>query len=155
VTSARIAIAPFFAAIALAGCGGSDAEPVDAAALEGTWEYELTYDYLVESGIGTAQAEAESGSHAATLESGAFKDRWKTAEGRVGTCSGNYTIDGATVVFKWTEGCWGDWEMKPEIEGNEITWTDIEALPPYDADEDQKVNEVFNSVPWTRVGDAS
>ena len=45
--------------------------------------------------------------------------------------------------------------MKPEIDGDEIAWTDIEALPPYDADEDQKVTEVFNSVPWTRVGDAS
>ena len=95
MTSVRIAIAPVVAAIALAGCGGSDAEPVDAAALEGTWQYELTYDYLVENGIGTAQAEAESGSHTATLESGAFKDRWKTAEGRVGSCSGNYTVDGA------------------------------------------------------------
>ena len=45
--------------------------------------------------------------------------------------------------------------MTYSVEGETVTWSDQEALPPYDTDEDQKVNEVFNSVPWTRVGDAS
>ena len=144
----------FAVALVAAGCGGSEAEPVEPAALEGVWKYELPYDYLVESGIGTAQAEAESGTHTATLAGGDFKDSWRNAEGRGSSCSGVYTVDGATVTFKWTYACWGDWEMKPEVSGNQLMWTDIQALPPYDAEEDQRVNEAFNSVPWTRVGDA-
>ena len=153
--SVLVAIAVVVAAIALPGCGGSDPEPVDLAAIEGTWRYELTYDYLVEHGIGTAQAEAESGMHTATLGNGEFKDRWKTAEGRVGSCSGVYTGEEGKVVFRWSEGCFGDWEMTPEINGDEVAWSDINVLPPYDDEEEQRVAEAFNSVPWTRVGDAS
>ena len=153
--SVLVSIAVVVAAIALPGCGGSDPEPVDLAAIEGTWRYELTYDYLVEQGIGTAQAEAESGMHTATLGNGEFKDRWKTAEGRVGSCSGVYTGEEGKVVFRWSEGCFGDWEMTPEINGDEVAWSDINVLPPYDDEEEQMVAEAFNSVPWTRVGDAS
>jgi hypothetical protein len=147
-------IAGLAAAIALGGCGGSEAAPVHATALEGVWEYELTYDYLVENGISIAQAEAESGAHTATLANGEFTDQWRTAENRTGSCSGVYTVEGATVTFHWSTGCFGDWQMSPEINGDEITWTDIQALPPYDDEEEKKVNEVFNSVPWTRSGDA-
>ncbi len=44
--------------------------------------------------------------------------------------------------------------MSYTVDGDQVTWSDIEALPPHDSDEDQKISEVFNSVPWTRVGDA-
>ncbi len=44
--------------------------------------------------------------------------------------------------------------MSYTVDGNQVTWSDIEALSPDDSDEDQKVTEAFNSVPWTRVGDA-
>ena len=30
----------------------------------------------------------------------------------------------------------------------------LKDIPPYDADEDQKVTEVFSSVPWTRIRNA-
>jgi hypothetical protein len=44
--------------------------------------------------------------------------------------------------------------MTYSIDGDTVAWSDPESLPPNDTEEDQKVNEVFNSVPWTRVGDA-
>ena len=142
------------AAVALAGCGGGSEEASEPLR-EGVYEYELTEEYLVENEISTQQAENESGAHEATLAGGEFTDRWRTAEGRTGSCSGTYEEgDAQRVTFKWEVGCFGDWEMSYTVDGNQVTWSDIEALSPHASDEDQKVTEVFNSVPWTRVGDA-
>ncbi len=54
----------------------------------------------------------------------------------------------------WESGCFGDWAMSYSVEGDVMTWSDIDALPPHDGDEEQKVAEVFNGVPWTRTADA-
>ena len=137
-------------------CGGGSDEP-SAPLRTGVYEYELTEQYLVENGISQFQAESESGTHKTTLSAdGAFVDSWRTAEGRTGSCRGTYQEgDDRLVTFKWTSGCWGDWEMRYTVEGDQVTWSDQTALPPYDTDEDEKVNEVFNSVPWTRVGNAT
>lgn len=152
----RITVLALAVALAAAGCGGGSdeaSEPLQA----GVYEYELTEQYLLDNGISQFQAEEESGKHEATLwDDGAFVDSWRTTAGKTGSCRGTYEAgDDRRVTFKWTSGCFGDWEMKYAVEGDEVTWSDQEALPPYDSDEDQKVNEVFNSVPWTRVGDAS
>ena len=48
-------------------------------------------------------------------------------------------------------GCFGDWKMKPAVDGDTITWSDVEALAPHATDEDQQVTEVFNSVAWKRA----
>jgi len=139
-----------------AGCGGSSDE-ASSTLQAGIYTYELTEEYLVENGISTEQAANESGKHQAILrDDGAFTDSWTTANGGSGSCSGTYEEgDGSRVTFKWTTGCFGDWEMTYEVDGDQVTWSDQTALPPYDTDDDQKINEVFNSVPWTRVGDAS
>lgn len=139
-----------------AGCGGSSDDAADALQT-GVYTYELTQQYLVENGISVEQAANESGKHQAILrDDGAFTDSWTTANGGSGSCSGTYEEgDGSRVTFQWTAGCFGDWEMTYEVDGDEVTWSDQTALPPYDSDEDRKVNEVFNSVPWTRVGDVS
>lgn len=152
----RILIITFVAAALSAGCGGS--ADSDASALRpGVYTYELTEEYLVQNGISAEQAANESGKHQAILrDDGAFTDSWTTAEGASGSCSGTYEeTGGSRVIFKWTAGCFGDWEMTYAVDGNEVTWSDQEALPPYDSEEDQHVNKVFNSVPWTRVGDVS
>ncbi len=143
-------------ALAGAGCGGGSDEQT-APLRAGVYEYELTKQYLLENGIGEAQAEGESGVHTTTLwEDGAFVDKWRTAENRIGSCRGTYEEnDGSRVTFRWTSGCFGDWEMTYAVEGNRVTWSDQKPLPPYDSDEDEKVNKVFNSVPWTRIGDVS
>jgi hypothetical protein len=143
-------------ALAAAGCGGGS-DKASAPLQSGVYEYELTEQYLLDSGISQFQAAEESGKHEATLwDDGAFVDSWKTAAGKTGSCRGTYEEgDDRLVTFKWTSGCFGDWEMTYVVEGAEVTWSDQQALPPYDSDEDQKINEVFNSVPWTRVGDAS
>ena len=138
----------------LAGCGGGSEEATEPLR-DGIYEYELTQQYLLDNGIGQAQAESESGAHTATLDGGSFVDIWRTAENRTGSCRGVYTADGNRVTFKWTSGCFGDWEMSYTVQGDQVTWSDIDALPPYDTDEDKKVSEVFNSMPWTRVGDLS
>ena len=142
---------------AFAGCGGSDSSTSSEPLRAGVYEYQLAEEYLLDNGISEFQAESESGAHQATLGAdGSFVDSWKTAEGKTGSCRGTYEEgDDSRVAFKWTSGCFGDWEMTYSIEGDVVTWSDQKSLPPYDADEDQKVTEVFNSVPWTRVGDVS
>jgi hypothetical protein len=137
---------------AVAGCGGGSEEET-APLRAGVYEYELTEEYLLENGISTAQAEGESGMHTVTLDDGSFVDRWRTAENRTGACSGTYEQEGDRVTFRWTSGCFGDWSMRYSVEGDVVTWSDFDALPPHDGDEEQKVTEVFNGVPWTRIGD--
>ncbi len=143
-------------ALATAGCGGGSDEG-SSTLQSGIYTYELTEQYLVENGISAQQAANESGKHQAILrEDGAFTDSWTGGNGESGSCSGTYEEgDASQVTFKWSTGCFGDWEMTYAVDGDTVTWSDQKALPPYDSDEDQKVNEVFNSVPWTRVEDAS
>ena len=152
----RLVIVSLALAALAAGCGGGS-EDASTALQPGIYEYELTEEYLRESGIAPEQATNESGSHQAILRAdGAFTDSWTTAQGSSGQCTGTYEeADASRVTFRWTNGCFGDWEMTYAVDGDIVTWSDQEALPPYDSEEDQKVNEVFNSVPWTRVGDVS
>jgi hypothetical protein len=142
------------AALFAAGCGGGSDEATEPLR-SGVYTYELTEDYLLENGISEEQASNESGTHEVTLDDGEFVDKWKTAANVTGSCRGTYEIDGNRATFRWTSGCFGDWEMSYSVDGDTVTWSDQQALPPYDSDEDQKVTEVFNSVPWTRVGDVS
>jgi hypothetical protein len=147
----RLAILTLVVAV-LAGCGGSDDSSSSEPLRAGVYEYELTEQYLLDNGISEFQAEQESGAHEATLgEDGSFVDTWKTADGKTGSCRGTYEEgDARLVTFKWTSGCFGDWEMTYAVEGDMVTWDEIEVLPPYDDDEEQKVADVFNSVPWTK-----
>lgn len=134
----------------VAGCGGdSDANQLQ----DGVYEFELTREYLVDNGISAGQAQAESGVHELTLDRGSFIDRWRTEEGRHGSCSGTYAADGNRVTFRWTEGCTGDWAMSYELEDDVVTWSDFEPLDPNAGAEEQNLTAVFNGVPWRRVGD--
>ena len=93
----------------------------------------------------------ESGRHTAVIRDGNFSDSWRTTTGTTGSCSGKYVVEGSSVTFYWKRGCFGDWKMKPTVSGDTITWSDAEALAPHASDEDQKITEVFNGVPWTRA----
>lgn len=151
----KLASAAILCTIAfLAGCGGGPDETTEPLR-DGVYEYELSSEYLTENGISETQAKNESGKHSATLDNGEFVDRWRTDENRTGSCSGTYEADGNRVTFKWTSGCYGDWAMSYSVDGDIVTWGGVKALPPYDSDEDQKNNEVFSGVPWTRVGDVT
>ena len=136
-------------ALTAAGCGGESGQ-----LQSGTYEYELTKQYLVENGIERAQAERESGRHTTMLgDGGAFSDSWRTAEGETGACYGTYKEgDSKRVTFRWSSGCVGDWSMTYRVDGDTVTWSEIESFPPA-SEEDQNINEVFNSVPWKRVGE--
>ena len=142
-------------AYAAAGCGG-DSDEVSAPLQSGVYTYEISAAYMLENGGSEALAESDSGTHTVTLGAdGTFVDSWRTtARDRTGTCRGTYE-EGETsrVTFTWTSSCSGDWEATYEVAGDTVTWSDAEALPPLDADEDQKAAELFSSVPWTRTGD--
>ena len=145
-TAAAMAIV--LVAAALTGCGGGGGE--EATPLRnGVYKYELSEQYLLDNGINAAQAENESGAHEVTLDNGEFVDRWRTAVGRTGSCRGTYEASDNRVTFRWQSGCFGDWAMSYSADGDEVTWSDFEALPPYAGEEEQKVTEVFNGVPWT------
>ena len=150
----RLSSIALLAAVAtlLAGCGGgSDAS--SGGLRDGVYEFELTKEYLVEHGVPARQARSESGVHELTLDRGSFIDRWRTEEGRFGSCWGTYVVDGNHVTFRWTDGCTGDWAMSYSVDGDVITWSDFETLDPSAGPEEQKVTEIFNGVPWTRTGD--
>lgn len=149
-TKTLAAVALAATAFSAAGCGGGSGQ-----LQPGSYQYELTKEYLRENGIGQAQAERESGRHTATLgDGGAFSDSWTTAEGETGACYGTYEEgDSSRVTFRWSSGCYGDWSMTYSIDGDTVTWSEIEALPPYDSEEEQKGAVTFNSVPWTRAAD--
>jgi hypothetical protein len=150
----RLLVVVLAVAALMTGCGGSDDRSESLQA--GIYRYELTEEYLVENGISAEQAANESGEHQALLrEDGHFTDSWTTPKGGSGSCSGTYEEgDGNRVTFKWSAGCFGDWAMTYAVEGDTVTWSEHEALPPA-SEEDQKVTEVFNSVPWTRVRDTT
>jgi hypothetical protein len=134
----------------LSGCGGSDASD---SLQQGVYKAELTEQYLLDNGISAEQAANESGVHEITIATG-FSDKWESANGTSGFCTGTYAEDGARVTFSWVSGCFGNWAMTYTVDGDTVTWSDIEALAPNDSADDQKVAEVFNSGPWIRVGDA-
>lgn len=144
-------------ALTLTGCGGSTESTSSEPLRPGVYQFELGRQYLLDNGISEDQAEHESGVHQETLgEDGSFVDSWETAEGLTGSCSGTYEEgDSNRVTFRWTSGCYGDWEMTYSIDGDTVNWSDPESLPPNDSEEDQKVNEVFNSVPWVYTGQGS
>jgi hypothetical protein len=148
----RTGIAVLVATALLAGCGGGS-EPSEDGLRDGVYEFELTEEYLHENGIPAPQARSESGVHEVTFDRGSFVDRWRTADGTVGSCWGVYTVDGTRVTFLWTGGCTGDWAMSYSVDGDIMTWSDFEPLDPKAGPEAQKVTEVFNGVPWTRTGD--
>jgi hypothetical protein len=150
----RLTSIALLAAVAtlLVGCGGgSDAS--SGGLRDGVYEFELTKEYLLEHGLPAQQARSESGAHEVTLDRGSFIDRWRTEEGRFGSCLGTYVANGNHVTFRWTDGCTGDWAMSYSVDGDVITWSDFETLDPNAGPKEQKVTEVFNGVPWTRTGD--
>ena len=133
-------------AVLACGCGGNGLR-------DGVYEYELSREYLRHNGIPTEQARAESGIHRITIDRGSFVDRWRTADGTVGACTGVYSLDGNRAAFRWTGGCTGDWAMSYATDGDRISWSDIDPLDVDAGREERKVTEVFNSVPWTRTGE--
>jgi TRAP-type C4-dicarboxylate transport system substrate-binding protein len=130
-----------------AGVGG------DQAALDGVYRYEVTERYLLDHGVEANQARDESGVHTLTMSHGKFTDAWVNGVAD-GTCAGVFTIEGQRVTLRWTRDCTGDTRATYEREGDTLRWSQVESLPPHDTDYDQKVNEAFWGVPYTRVGDA-
>ena len=142
-------------ALVAAGCGGSSDE-ASSTLQAGIYSTSSPRSTCVENGISAEQAAERVGEAPGDPpRRRRVHDSWTTANGSTGSCSGTYEEgDESRVTFKWSTGCFGDWAMTYTVDGDTVTWSDHEALPPA-SDEDQKVTEVFNSVPWTRVGDAS
>lgn len=137
---------------AAGGCGeaGHESSP---GLRDGVYEYELSREYLRRNGIPAEQARTESGVHRITIDRGSFIERWRTADGTVGACTGVYSLDGNRAAFRWTGGCTGDWAMSYATDDDRLSWSDIEPLDADAGPAEQRVTEVFNSVPWTRTGE--
>jgi hypothetical protein len=148
----RTGIAALVATALFAGCAGGSGGS-EAGLRDGVYEFELTEAYLRENGVPAQHARSESGVHELTLDRGSFVDRWRTADGAAGSCWGVYAVEGNRITFRWTGGCTGDWAMSYSVDGDRVTWSDVDALDPKAGSEEQKVTEVFNGVPWTRTGD--
>ncbi len=125
----------------------------DQAVLDGVYRYELTDRYMLDHGVEANQARDESGVHTLTMAHGRFTDAWAN-DVADGSCSGEFSIDGSRVTLHWTEGCTGDTRASFERDGDTLHWSQIESLPPHDTAYDQKVNEAYWGVPYTRIGDA-
>ena len=142
-------------ALVAVGCGGGSDEQT-APLRTGVYEYELTEQYLLDSGISEHQAATESGAHTTMLsEDGTFVDSWRTAEGRTAPAGHVRERPGEPRHLQVDERMLRRLGDVVCGRGRQVTWSDQKPLPPYESDEDQKVTEVFNSVPWTRVGEAS
>jgi hypothetical protein len=137
-------------AVLAGGCGEAGSS---GGLRDGVYEYELSREYLRHNGIPAEQARTESGVHRITIDRGSFIDRWRTADGTVGACTGVYALDGNRAAFRWTGGCTGDWAMSYATDGDRLSWSDIEPLDADAGPAERKVTEVFNSVPWTRTGE--
>jgi hypothetical protein len=155
-TTHLLTVLALVGAMTVTGCGGGSAEASDPLQT-GVYEWELSEQYLLDHGIPTEQARTDSGHQEVTLSpDGTFVATWRTAENTTGSCLGTYEEhDSRLVTFKWTSGCFGDWEMRYTVDGDTVTWSDQKALPPYDSDDAQNGAKTYNSIPWTRVGDAS
>jgi hypothetical protein len=138
--------------VALVACSGG-AGANDAGLRDGVYRFELSRQYLIENGIPADQARSESGLHEVTIDRGSFIDRWRAEDGTTRSCWGTYTQDGARVAFRWAGGCTGDWAMSYAVDGNVLTWSDFEPLDPDAGPDESRVIQVFNAVPWTRVGE--
>jgi TRAP-type C4-dicarboxylate transport system substrate-binding protein len=132
---------------------GGDVSDTDQAVLDGVYRYEVTERYLLDHGLAASHARDESGVHTLTMSDGKFTDAWVNGVAN-GSCSGVFTIDGPRVTLRWTENCTGDTRATYERGGDVLHWSQVESLRPHDTDYDQKVNEAFWGVPYTRVGDA-
>lgn len=140
------------AATALAACGG-DSAAREAGFRDGVYEFELTERYLRQNGFSAEHARKEAAAHEITLDRGSFVDRWRAQDGTVGCCAGVVSLEGTRATFRWTDGCTGDWAMSFAVDGDRVTWSDVEPLDPSAGPGEQQVIEVFNGVPWTRTGD--
>jgi len=132
------------------GCGEAESS---GGLRDGVYVYDLSREYLRRNGIPAEQARTESGVHRITIDRGSFIDRWRTADGTVGACTGVYSLDGNRAAFHWTGGCTGDWAMSYAADGDRLSWSEIEPLDARAGPAEQRVTEVFNSVPWTRTGE--
>ena len=135
-----------------AGCGGSGdvaSEPLR----DGVYEYELTQQYLLDNGISQFQAETESGRASHDPRRQELRRHVEDSRGPYWLVQGDRSsTDGTLVTFRWTSGCWGDWEMQYRVEGESVTWSDVERASALRHRRGPEVSEVFNGVPWTRIG---
>lgn len=140
--------------VAVAECA---AEPVAAggapttepSAIDGVYRYDVPRELFIEKGL--VNNVDEAGVHTLTIDSGVWLDEWGGTE----RCEGVFTVDGDVWTIRWKGGCYGDWSMRL-ADTDPVTWADITTLPPWQNDpETIAANELFNSVPLTRVADVS
>ena len=140
----------------LAGCGGGTDEDAAAGSATASTTYELTEEYLVENGISAEQArERIRRARGDPPRRRRFIDRWRTATVRTGSCWGTYSEGTGSASLSVSSGLRRRLGDEVRGRGRRRDLVEHRGAPADDPEEDQKITEVFNSVPWTRVGDAS
>lgn len=131
---------------------GTSPDPVTAGEtsdIDGIYRYEVTAEMFEAKGV---EPDTAPGVRTVTIENGTIRD-----DGPADNCVGTFTADGERFTFRWDRGvpgnCSGDWAMTLLATGDEVRWGEIESLPPLDDPVTQAFNEIYNSVPWTRIGD--
>jgi len=146
-------------AVGLTPCTPAPVPSIDVAAgdqsvLDGIYRYEVTEEYLIKQGVDQAEARNDWGVHTFTMSAGTFSDAWTNSAAGTHSCEGIFKIEGRIVTFTWTRGCFGDVRAEYTLSGDQIQWSNVQALPPHDSATDQTNAEAFQSVPYTRIGDA-
>lgn len=127
--------------------GSSGEEDV---AIDGVWRYELSVEDFTSAGVPRASAEQEAGVHTVTLDGGRMVEEWEQPGG-LRVCEGTYEIVGDRVTFAFQSGCDATWAATASVDGDQITWSEIDALPPWDAPDDQLLDEVYGTATWVRI----
>jgi TRAP-type C4-dicarboxylate transport system substrate-binding protein len=162
-----VEMAPCVAAVASPATSSPLATPDTSApatipepiVLDGEYRWIRTEQDLLDAGIPPNDAAGMGATHGVqkmTMHDGVFS--FTTDDVPPGP--GTYEIEGSRVTFRWTEPGpgeipgQGDWSATATIDGDQVLWSDVTALPPFDSPADLAlVEEVFGTVPWTRIGD--
>ena len=122
---------------------------------DGTYRYETSLEYLLANGMQESEARANAGVFTVTMNKGAYTERWHNEMVGDKTCRGEYVVVGARMFMTWTpgQGCAGARAATATVKGNQITWSDIQAIPPEGPDATPSW-KTYLGVPWTRIGNA-
>ncbi len=138
----------------VAGSPAGSEEPLDLAALDGVWRWEVTYQEGLDAGLPDEVAAADLGVQTVRMDSGTYQWDWRSRDGEK-SCQGTYRDEGGALVFKDRPApfCGGFWDARPLLSAGELTWTDVRSRRTVGDPVDQTLRETLHSTPWRKVED--
>jgi TRAP-type C4-dicarboxylate transport system substrate-binding protein len=121
----------------------------DPETLDGVWRFEVSYQDGLDAGLRDTEAAEELGMQTVTLDGGTFRWDWRSRGGEQ-SCEGTYSVEDGLLRFVDQRDCRGTWEARPERNGAEISWTDVESRVGHDPSQ-QVVRELLHGEIWHRI----